>query len=86
LCLLGLQLSKSNQLRELHVDAWSSLWRRGMIEVDADLQLARTMSASQCYILSSVPDVDDLLWPFVGLSPSGLPWVDDQVMIMNRFI
>jgi len=51
-----------------------------MIEVDSDLQLARAVSASQYYILSSVPDVDDVHWPFVGLSPSGLAWGDEQVM------
>ena len=80
MCLPGLQLSKSSQLRKLHVDAWSSLWRRGMIEVDGDLQLARAVSASQYYILCSVPDIDDLHWPFVGLSPSGLAWGDEKVI------
>jgi len=83
LCLPGLQLSKSSQLRKLHVDAWSSLWHRGMIEVDSDLQLARAVSASQYYILSSVPDVDDLHWPFVGLSPSGLAWGAEKVIKTN---
>jgi len=75
----GLQLSKSRQLRKLHTAAWTSLWRRGVIEVDGDLQLARCVSASQYYLLSSVPDADDPLWPFVGLSPSGLAWGDEQV-------
>ena len=85
LCLLGLQLSQSGQLRRLHTDAWSSLWHRGRIEVGGDLQLARTVSASQYYILSSVPDSDDPSWPFVGLSPSGLAWGDDEVMKLDHF-
>jgi len=79
LCLPGLQLSKSEQLRKLHTDAWTSLWHRGVIEVDGNLQLARTLSAGQYYILSSVPDADDPDWPFIGLSPSGLAWGDEQV-------
>jgi len=80
LCLLGLRLSKSPKLRRLHTDAWTSLWSRGKIEVISDLQLARIVSASQYYILSSVPDADDPLWPFVGLSPCGLAWGDEEVM------
>jgi len=80
MCLPGLQLSKLGQLRKLHTDAWTSLWHRGMIEVNAGLQLARTVSASQYYIFSSMPDADDLYWPFVGLSPCGLAWGDEEVM------
>jgi len=80
-----LQLSQSGQLRRLHTDAWSSLWHHGRIDVDGDLQLARTLSASQYYILSSVPDSDDPRWPFVGLSPSGLAWGDDQVMNLIHY-
>ena len=84
--LLGLQLSQSGQLRRLHVGAWSALWHRGRIDVDGDLQLARVLSASQYYILSSVPDADDPYWPFVGLSPSGLAWSDDQVTHLVDYI
>lgn len=73
-------MSRSGQLRTLHTDAWSSLWRRGRIDTDGDLRLARAVSASQYYILSSVPDTDDPHWPFIGLSPSGLAWGDEQVM------
>jgi len=80
LYLLGLRLSESGKLRKLHTDAWTSLWHRGNIEVDSDLQLARAVSASQYYIFSSIPDVDDLRWPFVGLSPCGLAWGDKEVM------
>jgi len=68
----------------MHVDAWTSLWRRGTMEVDSDLHLARAVSASQYYILSSVPDVDDPRWPFIGLSPSGLAWGDDQVITQQH--
>jgi len=78
---IGLQLIRSSELRKLHTDAWASLWRRGRIEVIGDLQLARALSASQYYILSSVPDSDDPHWPFVGLSPSGLAWGDEQVTL-----
>jgi len=85
-CLLGLRLSQSRQLRRLHTDAWSSLWRRGRIDFTGDIRLARALSASQYYILSSVPDTDDPYWPFVGLSPSGLAWGDEQVTnLLDRF-
>jgi len=80
LCLPALQLSKTNQLRQLHTDAWTSLWQRGKIEVDGSPQLAHALSASQYYILSSIPDADDPHWPFIGLSPSGLAWGDEEVM------
>jgi len=79
---LGLQLSELGQLQKQHTDAWMALWHRGVIEVDGNIQLARTLSASQYYIFSSVPDTDDIQWPFIGLSPSGLAWGDDQVTIL----
>ena len=40
--------------------------------------LAQTVIAGYYYILSSVPHVEDKTWPYVGISPTGLPTGDSQ--------
>lgn len=75
----GSLLAKSGQLMLDHCTAWQSLWAAGHIEVDGDLDLMGTINAAQYYLLSSLPTQEDSDWPYIGISPTGLPWGQDAV-------
>lgn len=75
-----MQLIESGQIRFMHTEGWLSVWHSGNIEVEGNVTIGRALAASQYYILSSLPTTTvDNIWPFVGLSPCGLAWGDEDV-------
>ncbi|XP_006813312.1 protein-glucosylgalactosylhydroxylysine glucosidase-like [Saccoglossus kowalevskii] len=69
----GEQLLQSNKLFSSHVDAWTSLWDNGNIEIIGNVSLGQTFYSSMYYMLSSTPTKRDYVNPFIGHSPGGLP-------------
>ena len=77
---LGVRLlPKVGGLYPSHAKAWLNTWERGRVDVEGDLTLARAIYGSYYAILSSLPLVEDQMWPFIGLSPGGLPWGAHEV-------
>ncbi len=50
------------------------LWQNGRIDVSGNLKLAKAIYGSLYYLTSSIPLVNDPSWPYIGLSPGGLPF------------
>lgn len=67
-------MKSNDQLYAQHVEAWSHLWANGSIVVVGNERLSRAVYGSLYYILSSMPVKPDLTWPYIGLSPTGLPF------------
>ena len=85
----GVQLVMSNdQLYKDHVEEWTNLWQSGRIDVSNNMKLAKALYGSIYYILSSLPLDSDPQWPYIGLSPTGLPFGDSEhaklVSIANK--
>ena len=92
ICLLFLQrpastlIHSGDKLYGSHIEGWADLWKAGRIDVSGNLTIAKAVFSSMYHLLSSVPLEKDDFWPFVGLSPSGLPLGDfdhPQVMSFN---
>ena len=71
---VGSELVKGDLLSRQHYHAWYDVWRKGRVDIGGNISLARIVTASYFYILSSVPIREDRHWPYYGLSPNGLPW------------
>ena len=57
-----------------HAAGWEALWANGAIDIEGDDKLAKSIVGSIYYIMQSVPLEEDPITPYVGLSPSGLPY------------
>ncbi|CAD5119191.1 DgyrCDS7828 [Dimorphilus gyrociliatus] len=68
------KLIKKDRLYQIHRDAWRKVWNEGRIEIDGDDELSRAVIGSQYYLYSSIPVRRNPKSPFIGLSPSGLPF------------
>ena len=64
----------SDGLLPSHVESWAKQWRQGRIDVSGNLRLAQAIYGSLYYLLSSVPTHNNDSWPYIGLSPGGLPF------------
>lgn len=67
------------KLYDWHVKGWLDLWSHGRIEIEGNLPIARAAAASLYNILTSLPEREDPLQSFIGLSPCGLSWGDEEV-------
>lgn len=68
----------SMKLYDWHVKGWLDLWSHGRIEIEGNLPIARAAAASLYNILTSLPEREDPLQSFIGLSPCGLSWGDEE--------
>jgi trehalose/maltose hydrolase-like predicted phosphorylase len=75
----GKYQQRAGTLFTSHVTGWEDLWSRGTIELDGDMRLAKMTTGSLYYIMSSLPLREDTEWPYIGLSPNGLPWGSNKV-------
>ena len=48
------------------------MWDSGCIDVEGNTTLASSVYSALYYILSAMPTVEELTWPFIGLSPEDL--------------
>ena len=81
----GEKLVKSNdELYAEHVRTWGTVWSAGRVDVVGNLPLGQAIYGAYYYILSSMPLSEDPTSPFIGLSPSGLPF-GDLGMVGNLF-
>lgn len=68
-------MAKSNdELYAEHIRSWASVWAAGRIDVVGNIVLAQYIYGAFYYIISSMPLSEDATSPFIGLSPSGLPF------------
>ena len=74
----GVQLLKEDKLRESHANIWLEFWNNGRIEIQGNDTIARAVYGSMYYLFSSLPFQEDTTNPFIGLSPSGLPYGYDS--------
>jgi hypothetical protein len=75
----GLQLIREGQLLKKHCSAWADVWAAGHVALEGDLDQMRTSNAAFFYLMSSLPMVDDPTWPYIGISPTGLPGGETDV-------
>ncbi|XP_055339446.1 protein-glucosylgalactosylhydroxylysine glucosidase-like [Paramacrobiotus metropolitanus] len=64
----------AGELYESHIDQWRSFWDEGRIDVDPEenFQLAQALYGAFYYLFSSLPNKEDPINKFIGLSPGGL--------------
>ena len=90
----GSRLRRRGRLFSSHAAAWRAAWARGRIDVrGADTRVGRASAASLYSILSALPPhpytphpnqssyPHPKQSPFIGLSPSGLAYGDNNVRI-----
>lgn len=76
---IGSQAKNSSHLYEWHIRSWLDVWQQGRIDVEGNLTVARALAGSLYSIFISLPHKEDPLQPFIGLSPCGLSWGDEEV-------
>lgn len=89
---LGKELEKFDNLEKSHSNEWLKLWTSGRIELQGNLKCSQAAASSLYNILNSIPiqkvnpssseetdSTESYTTLFTGLSPSGLPWGDEEV-------
>ncbi|ELT98821.1 hypothetical protein CAPTEDRAFT_226938 [Capitella teleta] len=69
---MGVSLINNSMLLKQHCSAWNDVWKSGRVSIQGDLDLARTSNAAFFYLMSSLPMTEDPLWPYIGVSPTGI--------------
>lgn len=65
-------MASQDTLFPSHVTTWHALWDDGRVDIYGNQYLASLTYSALYYILSAMPLQEDLVWPFVGLSPADL--------------